>query len=125
VSNALAAVAAVHAVLARALILFALVLALWGSYQFFRYRAVSGGFRSSFLMMAGLTAVQGLLGVVTLAAGHRPREGWLHIVYGIFAVIFLPGVFTYARGAKDREALFLAASCWIVLIAYGRGFMTG
>jgi CDP-diglyceride synthetase len=124
VSSVLAAVAFLHAALARALILFALVLALWGSYQFVRHRAVSGGFRSSFLLMAGLTAFQGLLGAAALVAGDRPRE-LLHIVYGVFAVVFLPGVFTYARGAKDREAAFLAISCWVVLVAYGRGLTTG
>jgi CDP-diglyceride synthetase len=123
-SSLVAVIAVLHTALARALILFALVLAAWGSYQFVRYRAVSGGFRSSFLMMAALTAVQGLLGAASLAAGDRPRE-LLHIVYGVFAVVFLPGVFTYARGAKDREAAFLAVSCWVVLVAYGRGLTTG
>ena len=119
------AVAFLHQRLAAALILFALVLALWGSYQFVRHRAVSGGFRSSFLLLGALTAVQGALGAVELAAGTRPRE-LLHVVYGIFAVVFLPAVFTYAgRGAKDREAVYLAAACWVVLVAYGRGFTTG
>lgn len=113
-----------HAWLARALILFALVLGIWGTYGFLRRREVGGGFRASFLLMAGLTAIQGLLGAIPLAAGNRPRE-LLHVVYGIFAVIFLPGVFTYARGAKDREAAFLAAACWVVLVAYARGLTTG
>jgi hypothetical protein len=114
-----------HAWLARALILFAFVLGVWGAYGFFRHRSVGGGFRASFLMLAGLTAIQGLLGLVPLLAGNQPREGLLHVVYGIFAVIFLPGVFTYARGAKDREAAFLAAASWVVLVAYARGLTTG
>ena len=115
-----------HARLAVALIVFALVLALWGSYQFIRHRAVSGGFRSSFLLLAALTAVQGTVGAIELATGTRPKE-LLHLVYGVFAVVFLPAMFTYAgRGnQKDREAVYLAAACWVVLVAYGRGVTTG
>ena len=113
-----------HQRLALALVLFALILGLWGAYQFLRHRALSGGFRSSYLAMAGLTAVQGALGAILLATGHGPKQ-LLHVVYGAFAVVFLPGVYTYAKGAKDREAVFLAASCWIVLVAFGRGVVTG
>ena len=115
-----------HARLATALIAFALILAIWGSYQFIRHHAVSGGFRSSFLIMAGLTAVQGVLGAIELAAGTRPAQ-LLHIVYGIFATVFLPAVFTYAgrSNQRDREAVYLAAACWVVLVAYGRGLATG
>jgi heme A synthase len=118
-------VVALHLTLARALLLFALLLGVWGGYQFLRHRALSGGFRSSYLLMLGLTAVQGLFGAVAFFVGGHPKE-LLHIVYGIFAVLFLPGVYVWASSrAKDTEAAILAASCWIVLIAYARGFMTG
>ena len=124
-SGVFADLAFLHSGLARALIVYALVLGVWGGYQFIRHRAVSGGFRASFLLMFGLTLLQGLLGAAGFAGGQHPRE-LLHIVYGIFAAVFLPGVYTYvSSGARDREAAFLAASCWIVLIAYGRGLTTG
>ena len=115
-----------HQRLGIALIITALLLALWGSLLYFRRRALSGGFRSLFLLMIGLTAAQGLSGVGTFLAGRAPARGILHIVYGIFAIVFLPGVFTYAsRGDRTREAAFLTAACWVVLVAYGRGFATG
>lgn len=116
-----------HARLAVAEILFAIVLGIWGSYQFFRHKAVSAGFRSSYLLLCGLTAVQGLVGILNLLLGtklHNP----LHLVYGVFAVLFLPGLYFYSasgRSSKAREAAFLAASCWIVLVAFGRGWITG
>src|SRR5439155_799962 len=62
----------VHQVGARALVAFAVVLGIWGAYLYFRRDAVSGGFRSSFLIMAGLTAVQGLAGLGVFIAG----QGW-------------------------------------------------
>jgi heme A synthase len=122
---ALSFLAFVHQRFAFALLIYALILGLWGGYQFLRRRAISGGFRSSYLLMIGLLAVQGLLGVVSLTTSP-PHRGILHVVYGIFAIVFLPGVYFYAaRGSRAREAAFMAASCWIVAVAFGRGISTG
>jgi hypothetical protein len=107
-----------------ALLLFAALLGAWGTFQFLRTRAVSAGFRASYLLMIALTAVQGLAGLLALTS-YRPRE-LLHVVYGAFAVLFLPGVYFYAaRGSRVREAALLTTGCWVVAIAYGRGILTG
>ena len=121
-----------HQRLGVAMIAFALVLAVWGSVGYLRTKSISPAFRSSFLLLIALTAVQGVIGAVALTQNGRPKE-ILHVVYGIFAVLFLPGLYLYAgRGNRAekpqdraREAAFLAIACWVVLIAYGRGFMTG
>ena len=114
-----------HCVGARALLIFALLLAIWGTYGYFRHSAVSGGFRSSYLILAGLTAVQGLVGLAAFAFGGRPQE-LLHLVYGVFALIFLPGAYIYAHGGTSRrEAVILAGAAWVVSIAYFRGIATG
>jgi heme A synthase len=115
-----------HGLSARVLLVFAVVLALWGTYHYFRNRKLSGGFRSSYLIMAGVTAVQGLLGLGALISGGDPQGHLLHYVYGAFAVLFLPGAYVYAHGGTDRrETLILAGACWIVTIAYLRGIATG
>ena len=114
-----------HTLGARVLILFAVALAIWGTYQYFRKAAVSAGFRSSYLIMAGVTAVQGLLGLAALAAGGRPTT-LLHFVYGAFAVLFLPSAYFWAhRGNPPREAVILAGASWVVSIAFFRAFATG
>ena len=75
--------------------------------------------------MAGLTAIQGLLGLAAFALGGRPFE-LLHIVYGVFAVIFIPGAYLYAHGGtRQRETVILAGAAWVVSIAYFRGIATG
>ena len=121
----MAFLAQVHLVFARAVLIFAVVLGVWGTFQLARYRQVSGGFRSSYLLMIGLTILQGLLGGILFLAGNRPHE-LLHIVYGIFAVLFLPALYFYSERRDDlREAAFLAGACWIVAIAFARGILTG
>ncbi|MGH7776989.1 MAG: hypothetical protein ACREPI_07415 [Candidatus Dormibacterales bacterium] len=114
-----------HGRVAVALIVFAFILGVWSLFQLLRFHAVSGGFRASFVMLLALTGIQDVLGLLTwLSGGHM--HDLLHIIYGIFGILFLPFMFVYTnRGGKYREAAFLSASCWIVLIAYGRGFMTG
>jgi CDP-diglyceride synthetase len=116
---------AAHALLANTLVLMAIALGLWGTASYIRAKAVSGSFRAAYLLMFGVVVIQSLFGLALLIAGHRPHL-ILHIVYGIFAAVFLPGLYFYsARGNRSREAAFLAASCWIVLIAYLRGITTG
>ncbi|HSS61037.1 MAG TPA: hypothetical protein VLK30_06245 [Candidatus Limnocylindrales bacterium] len=115
-----------HGLGSRVLLAFAILLGLWGAFYYFRNERLSGGFRSTYLIMAGVTVVQGLAGAGALLAGGSPREGILHMVYGAFAVLFLPGAYLYAHGGSDRrEALILTGAAWIVSIAYLRGMFTG
>jgi heme A synthase len=120
-----AALVSIHGYGARVLLVFAVVLGVWGTFMYFRKSKVSGGFRSSYVIMAALIPIQGLLGALTLATGHPPHN-LLHIVYGVFAVIFVPGAYLYAQGGTSRrEAVILAGACWVVAIAFFRGFATG
>jgi heme A synthase len=108
------------------LLIYAVLLGLWGTYHYIRNQRVSGGFRSSYLIMAALIPIDGLLGVGSLLASGSPREGILHMVYGVFAVLFIPGAYLYSRGGTDRrETLILAGASWIVAIAFFRGIATG
>lgn len=114
-----------HRLGADALIAFAVLLGIWGTYGYFRRAEVGGGFRSSYLIMAGLTALQGLFGLALFLVVQRPHT-LLHLVYGIFALLFLPGAYLWAHGgSKRREAVILAAASWIVAVAYFRGVATG
>jgi hypothetical protein len=119
-----ATIGSLHGFAARVLLAYAVLLGIWGAYGYFRHAALSGGFRASYLIMAGLTAIQGLLGLAAFVLGSRPTD-LLHIVYGVFAVIFLPGAYLYAQGgSRRREAVILAGAAWIVSIAYLRGIAT-
>jgi heme A synthase len=121
----LEALSGVHRLFATVLLIYAVLLGLWGTYSYFRSKSLSGGFRSSYLIMAALIPIQGLLGLSALLAGGHMRE-ILHVVYGGFAVLFVPGAYLYAHGGTSRrEALILAGASWIVAIAFYRGIATG
>jgi len=114
-----------HARFGIALLLFAALLGLLGTFELWRRRQVSGSFRSGYLLLWGLTIVQGLIGGGVFLGGARPRE-LLHVVYGLFAGLFLPGVYVYAGGRRNyTEGAILTIAAWVVAIAYGRGIMTG
>jgi len=116
--------ASLHARFGWALLFFAALLGVLGIIDLLRRRQVGGGFRSGFLLLWGLTMAQGLLGAIIFVGGHRPNL--LHLVYGAFAVLFLPGVYVYAGGRRAyTEGTILTIAAWVVAIAYGRGIMTG
>ena len=122
----LGALVFIHQRFAVALIAFAVLLGLWGLLLLARRQAPTGGYRSSYLLMAMLTGLQGLLGIGAFLAGGSPREGFFHIVYGIFAFFFLPGVFVYSgRRQPVTETMLLTIGSWVVAIAYVRGLTTG
>jgi hypothetical protein len=52
-------------------------------------------------LMAGAAALQVLLGLVLVAAGHRPQV--LHWVYGAATLAALPLAMLIGRGLGDRE----------------------
>lgn len=115
----------IHGAFAYALIGFAALLGLLGAFQLLTRRAAGGSFRAGYLLLWGLTLVQGVAGTGALIGGARPRA-ILHVVYGLFAALFLPGVYFFAgRRASDTEATLLTLACWTVCVAYGRGIMTG
>jgi hypothetical protein len=117
------AIVFVHAVLARALLLFAGLLGIWGTYLYFRRSAVTGGFRSSFDPRRAHRRAR-RRGLVVLAAGHRPTE-ILHVVYGIFAVLSSPASTSTRMAEPPARGGLLARAAWIVSVAFFRGFATG
>jgi hypothetical protein len=98
-------IAQLHNTLATTVILFMLVCGLWGLFG-----ALTGGLSASLagaLMIGeGLIVVQGLLGAFAYLTGPRPARA-LHYLYGLAAVVTLPGIYTYARGRPARQQALL------------------
>jgi heme A synthase len=102
---------ALHQVLFRAVLLIAVVLAVWAFVVFFRKGTLSPGYRSSLILAEVLFIIQGSIGLGLLITGHHLRDR-LHILYGVLLVISVPVGLAYAGGRdRRREALVLGVAC--------------
>lgn len=101
----------IHAALANTVWIFFLALGLWGLYRAIRRMNVDSSFLGALVIAEGLYLLQGVLGVVLWVSGRSvyvPRMT-MHVLYGVFAVVFLPFLFTYQRGDDSNRAQWVYA----------------
>lgn len=94
-----------HARLGNAGMLFALALGMWGLWLYFRKQRAASSYLGGMVIGELLFIVQGIVGATLYFTGHAPARP-VHILYGVLAVITLPGAYAYSRGQDERrEAL--------------------
>lgn len=116
-----------HKDLFTSVVIFFVVCALWGLFQFFRGQPPSGSYLGALIIGIGLLAVQGISGLILVGAGYQPRD-WTHWLYGFVLLFTIPFIYaTWAQRTADRRAaLYYALGCvLIVVIALVRQTMTG
>jgi hypothetical protein len=126
----MAALDVLHARLLVTILLFFGVLTVWGLVGYLRGQAISGSYKGALAIGELLMLAQFVIGVLLLIGGAQPFRLGIHILYGIVAIITLPGTFAYTRGRDDRweqliyvvVCLFL---CGIALRALGTGRAPG
>ena len=117
----------IHQNLAISVVVYLSAIAIWGLFQFLRGRNPSGSYLGALILAEGLILVQGLVGMLLLAQGHRPNEG-LHLLYGVAAALALPGVYFspwVARGTERRDSLILGLTALFTVGLAVRGIVTG
>jgi heme A synthase len=117
----------IHQNLAISVVLYLAAIAIWGLFQFLRGGNPSGSYLGALILAEGLILVQGLVGMVLVAQGHRPKEG-LHLLYGIASALALPGVYFspwVARGTQRRDSLVLGLTALFMIGLAVRGIVTG
>lgn len=105
-----------HARLSITVLLFMLALGLWSLWSYLRNEGVSGSLWGALAIGEVLIVVEGLLGAGLFVAGQRPARTAIHILYGVFLAVAMPGAFSFTRGRSARSealiyglvALFLA-----------------
>ena len=101
-----------HAVLSRAIVLFAGIAGLYGLYLYFRKQAVTPSYWGIIVVGNLATLGQGAIGLLLALSGAQARE-WVHILYGITAVLWIP-IITFInsqfnKGERNvRETLIVA-----------------
>ncbi len=104
-----------HDRLSATMLLFMLALGVWGLWNFVRGEGVSSSYLGGLVIGQGLIVVQALIGLALLFGGAVAARHWLHILYGIAAVITLPAIFAFTRGRTARyEALMYAVISFFI-----------
>jgi hypothetical protein len=106
---------ALHMLIARAMVLYYLLVGLWGVFLAVRRAPSDAAYRGALIIGAGLGVVQLLIGGLLFLLGKRPRDD-LHYLYGLSVIVTLPLVHQYLAGRRVAATL-----------AYGLGslFMMG
>jgi hypothetical protein len=99
----------IHEGLARACVIFSLLIGVYGLWRYFRNQGVSGNLWGMLAAGELLYLAQAVVGMMLYGLGARPASGrtWVHILYGVLLVIVLPGAYTYLRGRDGRREALL------------------
>jgi hypothetical protein len=115
-----------HARLLITILLFFGALAIWGFVGYLRGLAISGGYTGALVIGELLMLAQFIIGVILVILGRHPYREAIHILYGIVAIIMLPGAFAYTRGRDSRwEQLIYAVVCLFLCGIALRALETG
>ena len=104
----------IHGGLADTALYYTIAMAAWGLWRFFRRQGVDGSYWAALAIAEILYLVQGALGAFLFFSGIGQLEGgFMHILYGVVAVLVVPALFMYTRGDETRR----------VSLVYGVGFL--
>jgi hypothetical protein len=120
------AITLLHARLMITILLFFGALTIWGFANFLRRTGVSGGYRGALAIGELLMLAEFVLGVILYIGGDRPLRPSIHILYGVVAIITLPGTFSYTRGRDGQtEQLIYTLTCLFLCGIALRALSTG
>jgi uncharacterized membrane protein YuzA (DUF378 family) len=78
-----------HLVLSRAIMLFAGIAGVYGLVEYFRKQPLSPSYWGVIVVGNLATLAQGVLGLILALSGAQAKE-WVHILYGITALLWIP-----------------------------------
>ncbi len=104
--------AELHGLLSRAIVMFAAAAGFYGLYLYFRKQVVTPSYWGVIVVGNLLTLAQGALGLVLALSGAQTGE-WVHILYGLTAVLWIPIISflnqQFNKGERNvRETLIVA-----------------
>lgn len=95
-----------HGKVSQAISIYALVVGIWGLFNFLRRRPPDGNYNGALVIGVVLFVLEGIVGTVLVLSGLQPARGWIHMLYGITMVLTIPAIFAFTRGATGvRESM--------------------
>ena len=97
----------IHANLSTTLTLYTAVMVGWSFLLYVRRQELDSSYFGALLINELVFVVQAVLGVILSFQGASEGIRWVHILYGVLAVITIPAIYSYTRGENNsRIALF-------------------
>jgi len=91
-----------HGLLSRAILMFAVIAGVYGLVEYFRKHVVTPSYWGV-IVVGNLAAVaQGILGLILALSGKQPAQ-WVHILYGVVALMWIPIINLINQLANDGE----------------------
>lgn len=116
----------IHQALSNTIWLFYLALGLWGLFRAIRRQPVDGSYLGAMVVIQIVVLLQGVLGGILYLDGLRPVRSGVHILYGVFSIVFLPGMFAYLRGDDSNRAQWVYALATLFMFGVAlRAISTG
>jgi heme A synthase len=110
----------IHASIATTVMLYNVVVGLWGLFKFLRKQDyIDGNYWGAIALSPVLGLVQALLGIVMIGMGLASQVRLVHYLYGALVVITVPATFAFTRGRDDRGALILYAAILLLTAIFG------
>jgi hypothetical protein len=113
----------VHARLANAMILYSVVAGVWGIVSGLRRQSVSGSYWGIIAVAEVLFVAQALVGITLWFGGEQPAR-WVHILYGVVAILSLPAFYAMSKGRDDPRASSTYGLLFFFLVAIALRAMT-
>ena len=96
----------VHGVLANTAIMFNLILGLWAIWRFMRKQGPDSSYWGAMLIGEIVILLQGALGAFLWLGGERPGRS-IHLLYGIAALLVIPGIYAFTKGGAERRVMLI------------------
>jgi hypothetical protein len=116
----------IHERLANTVLLYSLILSIWGFLRFFRKQGLDSSFWGALVIAEVLILLQGALGVSLWFIGARPERGFVHILYGVISALCIPGVYIFTKGSDQRRDMLVYGAVLLFLVGISiRAITTG
>jgi heme A synthase len=118
-----------HQGFARVVLIYSLLLALWGLFLYFRRQSPSGGYLGALILDEGVIILQSLIGIVLYGQGYRPGQT-LHLLYGLAVFLTIPTAYLWAGASREgppthRDSLVFGLACLLLFGLSIRAATTG
>ena len=109
--------------------LFSLGIGLYAGWLWIKEQPLSGNFFGTIPIYAILNIIALIVGIVLLNNGYEIQSGGrttIYVLYMLFLIVILPGIFSIMRGRDDRSAAmtFAASALFNAAVSFsmfGRG----